>query len=120
MPAFSACLTPQVRLPCVNQSQGYGTLQYRNGERYEGQWKDDTAHGKGTLTYAGGDKYIGEWAEGKKHGVGELHYVNGDVFRVSEDRRVGDASRGNLWSWVGFGGQGKRVREVREATSRRE
>ena len=40
-------------------------LQYRNGERYEGQWKDDTAHGKGTLTYAGGDRYVGEWAEGE-------------------------------------------------------
>lgn len=36
--------------------QGIGTLQYRNGERYDGSWKDDTAHGKGTLTYAGGDK----------------------------------------------------------------
>lgn len=61
--------------------QGYGVLQYRNGERYEGTWKDDTAHGKGTLTYAGGDRYVGEWCEGKKHGTGELHYVNGDVFR---------------------------------------
>lgn len=56
-------------------------MQYRNGERYEGTWKDDTAHGKGTLTYAGGDRYVGEWCEGKKHGTGELHYVNGDVFR---------------------------------------
>ena len=44
--------------------QGYGILCYRNGERYEGQWREDTAHGKGTLTYAGGDKYVGEWAEG--------------------------------------------------------
>lgn len=56
-------------------------LCYRNGERYEGNWREDTAHGKGTLTYAGGDKYVGEWAEGKKHGTGELHYVNGDVFK---------------------------------------
>jgi hypothetical protein len=46
----------------------YGVLCYRNGERYEGSWSEDTAHGKGTLTYAGGDKYVGEWMEGKKHG----------------------------------------------------
>jgi hypothetical protein len=48
--------------------QGFGVLQYRNGERYEGHWKDDTAHGKGTLTYAGGDRYVGEWSEGEENG----------------------------------------------------
>lgn len=58
-----------------------GILCYRNGEKYEGSWKQDTAHGKGSLTYAGGDKYVGEWREGKKEGLGALHYVNGDVFK---------------------------------------
>ncbi len=42
---------------------------YVNGERYEGQWKDDKAHGKGTLTYIHGDRYVGEWAEAMKHGA---------------------------------------------------
>ena len=48
--------------------EGYGVLMYVNGERYEGQWKDDKAHGKGTLTYMHGDRYVGEWAEAMKHG----------------------------------------------------
>ena len=41
-------------------------LQYINGERYEGYWKDDKAHGKGTLTYIHGDKYVGDWHAAKK------------------------------------------------------
>ena len=56
-------------------------LQYINGERYEGYWKDDKAHGKGTLTYIHGDKYVGDWVAAKKQGQGELYYANGDMFR---------------------------------------
>lgn len=80
--------------------EGFGILQYKNGERYEvliefyhfqfkvfsfsmvkGQWKNNFANGQGSLTYADGDKYIGEWKDGKKSGTGELFYVNGDKFR---------------------------------------
>ena len=43
-------------------------LQYVNGERYEGYWKDDKADGKGTLTYIHGDKYVGDWQAAKKQG----------------------------------------------------
>lgn len=43
-------------------------MTYVNGEKYEGEWKNDKAHGKGTLTYVRGDKYVGDWWEAKKHG----------------------------------------------------
>ncbi len=64
-----------------DMKEGFGVLQYVNGERYEGQWKGNFAHGAGSLTYADGDKYVGDWIEGKKSGNGELIYVNGDKFR---------------------------------------
>jgi hypothetical protein len=65
----------------ADMKEGFGILQYVNGERYEGQWKANFAHGTGSLTYADGDKYVGEWIDGKKSGNGELIYVNGDKFR---------------------------------------
>lgn len=84
----------------MDAKEGFGVLQYKNGEVYEGMWQGNFAHGTityitiflsillrllvtgpGTLTYADGDKYVGEWRAGKKSGPGELFYVNGDKFR---------------------------------------
>jgi hypothetical protein len=100
-----------LRLTQNDAKEGYGILQYKNGERYEGQWRANFANGNspffmlfgsgvliyawstvclqcsflplgmGTLAYADGDKYVGEWKDGKKSGKGELIYVNGDKFR---------------------------------------
>jgi hypothetical protein len=49
---------------------GFGTLHYANGEEYSGGWLNDMAHGKGELKYAQGDRYDGSWSEGQKHGEG--------------------------------------------------
>ena len=75
-----------------DMKEGYGILQYVNGERYEGAWKNNFAHGHGTLLYADGDKYVGDWTEGKKSGIGELLYVNGDKFHGSwvDDKASGE------------------------------
>lgn len=75
-----------------DMKEGFGILQYINGERYEGSWKNNFAHGHGTLLYVDGDKYVGDWAEGKKAGIGELLYVNGDRFHGSwvEDKACGE------------------------------
>ena len=32
-----------------------GTMNYANGDKYEGEWKDDKQHGKGVFTSASGD-----------------------------------------------------------------
>lgn len=34
---------------------GQGTYIYGDGDKYEGEWKDDKRHGKGTITYRGAD-----------------------------------------------------------------
>ena len=64
---------------------GQGTYVYSDGDKYEGQWKDDKRHGKGTVTYRGQDgnvveKYEGDWYEGKMHGFGRYVYADGGVY----------------------------------------
>ena len=39
---------------------GRGVYQYADGDRYDGEWKDDKRHGKGVVTYVGTDGKIVE------------------------------------------------------------
>ena len=64
---------------------GQGTYIYQDGDKYEGEWRDDKRHGKGTVTYRGTDgsiveQYQGEWAEGKMHGYGRYVYADSGVY----------------------------------------
>jgi hypothetical protein len=34
---------------------------FSNGERYEGELKDNLKHGKGAFFYLNGDIYLGNW-----------------------------------------------------------
>ena len=34
-------------------------MNYADGRKYDGQWKDDKPNGKGIMYYADGDKYKG-------------------------------------------------------------
>ncbi len=47
---------------------GYGTLTYPSGVKYEGDWKDNMKHGSGIYTTPDGQKYVGEWKDDLKHG----------------------------------------------------
>jgi len=40
-----------------------------NGNKYEGEWKDDLYHGTGVVTYTNGDELVGTWENGIEHGV---------------------------------------------------
>lgn len=42
-----------------------GTCSYADGDKYEGEWKDDKRDGEGTMSYKNGDKFTGEWKEGR-------------------------------------------------------
>ena len=52
----------------------------RNGERYEGEYRNDKRHGQGTVTYASGNRYSGEWRNGKRYGRGTFTWINGNRF----------------------------------------
>ena len=59
------------------QMQNYVVKIYNDGEKYEGQFKDDKRHGKGIFYYASGDKYDGEWKNNNRHGKGIEYYADG-------------------------------------------
>ena len=70
--AFANCIGD-----CVN---GYGSYTWKNGDKYEGLWKDDIIHGQGTYTWANGDKYIGSHKNGTGNGQGTFVWVSGDKY----------------------------------------
>lgn len=53
----------------LSQKNGaHSTIYLINGDRYQGDWKDNMRHGKGTHYYkSSGHKYLGEWQEDKRH-----------------------------------------------------
>lgn len=66
---------------CVtgNCKNGSGKLRYKNGDVYEGNFKDTYRHGKGSYTWKSGGKFVGEWI--KDDGVkGTYEYKNGNIY----------------------------------------
>jgi len=59
---------------------GKGTMKYKNGDFYDGNWMDDIKNGKGIMKYANGDFYHGEWSSDSQHGRGIMRYANGDIY----------------------------------------
>ncbi len=59
---------------------GQGSYTFADGENYVGEFKDGFYHGQGTLTFTNGDKFVGEYKNGKKHGQGIYTHANGDNY----------------------------------------
>jgi hypothetical protein len=55
---------------------GIVTLEYRNGDRYEGGW-NGARHGQGKMVFAYGGQYEGGWDGGMPQGQGMITYPNG-------------------------------------------
>ncbi len=63
-----------------NKRHGKGTYTFSDGEKYEGEWKDGENHGTGTYTFSNGEKYEGESKDGEEHGTGTYTFSNGDKY----------------------------------------
>ena len=85
--------------------EGYGICYYKNGDKYEGTWKDNKKDGKGSFYYnekeevyrgnfindypngngiyyfKNGDRYEGLFKDGKKHGEGTIFFANGGRYK---------------------------------------
>ncbi len=98
---------------------GEGTLQYANGDRYEGMWRKDAAHGRGTFQYTTGDVYEGDWKDNLRHGSGTftcaadgkvyagefadgLKHGRGTLTLPSGDSITGNWDRGHVSGGVEF------------------
>jgi hypothetical protein len=60
-----------------NCKDGFGIYLSRNGDKYEGNWKNLQRHGKGIATFANGDVYNGYWLHDLQDGQGTMTYKNG-------------------------------------------
>ena len=63
------------------EPHGQGIFEYKDGSRYEGQFKDGLIHGQGILEFANGDRYEGQWKDGKMHGQGILEFPSGNRYK---------------------------------------
>ena len=41
----------------MGKKEGKGIFYYKNGNRYEGDWRNDKKEGKGIAYYQNGDRY---------------------------------------------------------------
>ena len=49
-------------------------MYYKNGNKYEGEWKKSKKEGKGIYYYKNGNIYDGEFKDGKKEGNCRFYY----------------------------------------------
>jgi len=57
-----------------------GTLTFRSGEKYVGEFKDDKQNGQGTHTWPDGQKYVGEYKDDKPNGQGTMTWPTGQKY----------------------------------------
>ena len=58
---------------------GKGIYNWANGDQYEGDWRYNHFEGIGTFIWSNGSRYDGEWYEGEKHGLGTLTQTDGSI-----------------------------------------
>ncbi|XP_068175566.1 ankyrin repeat and MYND domain-containing protein 1 [Antennarius striatus] len=70
---------------------GRGKYTWRNGEFYEGSFYKDYKHGDGTYTWPAGHKFTGKFYLDRKEGWGRLEFPDGATFRglYHTDQRFG-------------------------------
>lgn len=52
--------------------EGYGRMQYYNGDLYEGNFKNDEKYYYGAMEYSNGDIYRGNWKNNERDGFGKM------------------------------------------------
>ena len=61
--------------------EGYGVCYYKNGDKYDGNWKENKREGKGVFFHnETGEVYKGNFSNNKPNGMGIYYYKNGDRY----------------------------------------
>jgi hypothetical protein len=61
----------------VSMEDGYHEVDYPNGARYEGEFKDGKPNGQGVKTWSDGARYEGEHKDGEPNGQGVKTWSDG-------------------------------------------
>ena len=86
-------------LSAAGDCEGYGTLRFRDGSVYEGEFKSDKQEGRGVHRFAlSGNMYSGEFKSDEQDGRGVTRYASGDVYDVRHVIRI-TAARGPSSMW---------------------
>lgn len=68
-----------------NKLTGKGILLFKDGNRYDGEFKNDKRDGCGRYSFltktSSHQYYVGEYVEDKRNGLGRLRWKNGDEYR---------------------------------------
>jgi hypothetical protein len=65
------------------KNHNIGLLQYSsNGQRYEGNFDNDSQNGLGKFFWPNGDVYFGHFVDNFRTGNGTFTWENGDVYQV--------------------------------------
>ena len=59
-----------------NKANGFGIFYREDGKVYKGEWKNGLAEGIGLISHGGQSEYQGEFKDGYKHGIGIHFYKN--------------------------------------------
>ncbi len=86
-----ACPTAWLNGGTSKWSNCFGSVTFKNGNKYAGEWKDGQFSGQGTFTFSNGSVHVGQFKEGGRHGQGNSTHANGDKFvgEFKNDRRDG-------------------------------
>jgi len=87
----------------------FGTVDFANGNKYVGEWKDNKYNGQGTFTFADGAKYVGEFKDGMRNGQGTDFFANGNKY-VGENK----ADKANGQGTFTFANGNKHVGEYKD------
>ncbi len=74
------------------QPNGIGTMVWRDGTRYEGNWVNGVMQGYGVMTWPNGARYSGGYANGRRQGRGVYTWPNGASYK-------GEYMQGNRHGW---------------------
>ena len=70
---------------------GKGAMKYKEGDVYEGEFKDEKKHGQGKYSWSNGTKYEAQYKNDLVDGKGTLIHNDGT-------KSVGEFKDGNLWN----------------------
>ena len=63
-----------------NCRDGRGSMNFRDGRRYDGDWNDNKFDGKGLMIWPDGRRYDGQWKNDKQNGEGSEIGADGSTY----------------------------------------